>query len=327
MASPPAPQGISSPILLVGLPRSGTTWVGKIFDSHPSTLYLHEPDTAVPIKEIPLVLPDENPSITKDQLDAILTRTLNVRLTRVTGSLPRFPKLYRRPVVDWIHRRLAPAFKVSSQLFHETNLPDLLSNSGKQQVRLVWKSVLSVGRVGLIARLMPEFRIIHILRHPCGWMTSYGRGYEESWFTSRRNDWQLLRLLVATPLARRQGLTVESLHGMSDLERTAWLWLLWNESGAEAAAGLPNVISLVYDRLCETPLDLSRRMFDFAGLEWNSQTETFIRESVTRHREGYYGVYRDPSISANKWRHNFTSEQLRLVESIMNYGSVGHLFL
>ena len=34
----------SAPILLVGLPRSGTTWVGKIFDSHPSTLYLHEPD-------------------------------------------------------------------------------------------------------------------------------------------------------------------------------------------------------------------------------------------------------------------------------------------
>lgn len=29
-------------ILLFGLPRSGTTWLGKLFDSHPDTLYRHE---------------------------------------------------------------------------------------------------------------------------------------------------------------------------------------------------------------------------------------------------------------------------------------------
>jgi hypothetical protein len=32
-------------ILVFGLPRSGTTWLGKIFDSHPETLYRHEPDS------------------------------------------------------------------------------------------------------------------------------------------------------------------------------------------------------------------------------------------------------------------------------------------
>ena len=34
-----------TPLLLFGLPRSGTTWLGKIFDSHPDTLYWHEPDS------------------------------------------------------------------------------------------------------------------------------------------------------------------------------------------------------------------------------------------------------------------------------------------
>ena len=34
----------SAPILLFGMPRSGTTWLGKIFDSHPQVLYRHEPD-------------------------------------------------------------------------------------------------------------------------------------------------------------------------------------------------------------------------------------------------------------------------------------------
>ena len=33
-----------SAILILGSPRSGTTWLAKIFDSHPDILYRHEPD-------------------------------------------------------------------------------------------------------------------------------------------------------------------------------------------------------------------------------------------------------------------------------------------
>jgi hypothetical protein len=327
MASLVRQEQRSAPILLVGLPRSGTTWVGKIFDSHPSTLYLHEPDSAVPIEEIPLVVPEDGATIAPEQLEAIVARTLSVRLTRVAGSLPRFPKDYRNPVVDWLHRRLAAVLKMHSRAFPEAELPDMLRKHGNRPVRLAWKSVLSVGRIGLIARLMPEIRVIHILRHPCGWMTSYDRGYKERWFTSQRNDWRLLRLLEATPLARRQNLTLESFRSMSDIERDTWIWLLWNESGAAAAKGLPNVSSVLYEKLCAAPLKVSRQMFDFVDLDWNRQTEMFVERSVSAHRDSYYGVYRNPSISASKWRNRFSPEQVRLVESIMSRGSVGKLFL
>ena len=33
------------PSLLFGMPRPGTPWLGKVFDSQPATLYRHEPDS------------------------------------------------------------------------------------------------------------------------------------------------------------------------------------------------------------------------------------------------------------------------------------------
>ena len=40
-------------LLLVGMARSGTSWIGKIFDSQPTTLYKHEPDRSIP--DVPMI--------------------------------------------------------------------------------------------------------------------------------------------------------------------------------------------------------------------------------------------------------------------------------
>lgn len=42
-------------ILILGSPRSGTTWLAAIFDSHEDILYRHEPDIVVrqPLLPIP----------------------------------------------------------------------------------------------------------------------------------------------------------------------------------------------------------------------------------------------------------------------------------
>ena len=46
-------KGIKEMILIQGRPRSGTTWLGKIFDSHPNVVYRHEPDSLVVNADIP----------------------------------------------------------------------------------------------------------------------------------------------------------------------------------------------------------------------------------------------------------------------------------
>src|SRR5258707_4316970 len=44
-------------IFIFGAPRSGTTWLGKIFDSHPDVLYRHEPDITSPAEGLPWFVP------------------------------------------------------------------------------------------------------------------------------------------------------------------------------------------------------------------------------------------------------------------------------
>jgi hypothetical protein len=317
----------SAPILLVGLPRSGTTWIGKIFDSHPSTLYLHEPDSAVPMTEVPMIAARVTAEMDPVELRGVLTRTMSIRMTRVVGSLPRFKKAYRGPALDWIHRRLAFGAKVSSRFLGEFNLPDLVRKSPEYPMRVVWKSIESVGRIGLIARLLPQLRIIHILRHPCGWMASQTRGHHQFKFPADRHDWWRFDLLAATDPAQRRGLSAASFDAMSDLERDVWSWILWNECGAEPSELLPNVMTLLYEEICAAPLEQSRRMFDFALLDWNSQTESFIRRSVSVHRNDYYSVFRDPSVAANRWRGNVSTEDLHVAKSIMRQSKLGKMFL
>jgi hypothetical protein len=320
-------SGSTTPVLLVGLPRSGTTWVGKIFDSHPSTLYLHEPDSAVPMTELPLIAARLAAELDPAELRGVLARTMSIRVTRVAGSLPRFKKAYRGPVLDWIHRRLAFGAKVCSRFLGEFNLPDLVRESPEYPVRVVWKSIESVGRIALIARLLPHLRIIHILRHPCGWMASQTRGHHKFQFSGDRHDWWRFDLLAATEPAQRRGLSAASFDTMSDLERDVWCWVLWNENGAETGEHLPNIMTTLYEDICAAPLEQSRRMFDFALLDWNTQTESFIRRSVSVHRNEYYSVFRDPSIAANQWRRNVSQEDLRVVESIMQQSKLGRMFL
>ena len=45
-------------IVILGAPRSGTTWLAKIFDSHPQVTYLHEPDTVIRHASLPRVYRD-----------------------------------------------------------------------------------------------------------------------------------------------------------------------------------------------------------------------------------------------------------------------------
>ena len=47
--------------MLIGAPRSGTTWLSKLIDANRTVLFLHEPDSIIRGQHIPPVLHEKAP--------------------------------------------------------------------------------------------------------------------------------------------------------------------------------------------------------------------------------------------------------------------------
>jgi hypothetical protein len=117
-----------SAILILGSPRSGTTWLAKIFDSHPDILYRHEPDELTP------PTPGLNPT---EQLRAWLRQ----RGKSVAAKRPYFRKSWRPATLD--HTRvviaatlaLAHRLPVLSRSAERVGIPDLVAPNRWANVR------------------------------------------------------------------------------------------------------------------------------------------------------------------------------------------------
>src|SRR5215831_11376601 len=81
--------------------RSGTSWIGKIFDSHPITLYKHEPDRRMP--GVPMAPRLDEMERFRDSINQFVTRLPSENRSHVAGSLPVFPKQYRSRLVQQLH--------------------------------------------------------------------------------------------------------------------------------------------------------------------------------------------------------------------------------
>ena len=113
-------QLAASAILVLGSPRSGTSWLAKIFDSHPNILYRHEPDE--------MTLPQQGLNPAQQIAEWIWQRALRVAVKR-----PNFQKSWRPPARDTTRtllvtalagaQRLRPLYNAASRI----GVPDLIA--------------------------------------------------------------------------------------------------------------------------------------------------------------------------------------------------------
>jgi len=334
----PVNDGTSPKFLLVfGAARSGTSWIGKIFDSHPLTLYKHEPDRVLP--GVPMA-----PRLSEAERFATAIRRFVAKLpgldyTHVAASLPVFPKQYRSTIAHQLHRgSVLTAVAAASSL--KISLPIFLSaRLNRPEICVVWKSIDSLGRLGVILSLIQDCRVIRITRHPCASISSTLRGEAQRKFSASvvaSEDYGIMRIFLESTV-RNRGLTVDHLKRCHPVERMAWIWVLANEKATDETQANERCLSVRYEDVCSHPASKMKELFSFAGLTWNEQTSNFIKASTLGVRPGkfdqltqdsrrYYGIFRDPIRSAEKWKAEMKSEEIERVYRVLRQSDLIRLY-
>jgi len=315
-------------ILVFGMPRSGTTWIGKLFDSHPDTLYRHEPDSVRRLS-MPLFPEKEDAPRYRDELERFVASLPSLRSAKVVGKQPLFPKSYQSGAGLSVYRASVAIAKVLSRIHR--NIPCFYRPAAErsERARLVWKSIESSGRLGVCVEALSHVRAIHVVRHPGGYVASKLRGEAAHRFDNpipgAESTW-LLEALVAMAVGKAHGLKSDSLKQFTSAEQMAWCWVLIQEKILADIAGSDRVLTVRYEDVCAEPVAVTQRMFEFADLDWQPQTEAFIRASTQAVNADYYSVFKNPQASAERWRSELAPEVIERIQRILRSSSLHRFY-
>ena len=311
MTGAATPSALASVILVVGAPRSGTTWLAKIVDSHPDVLYRHEPDETLPGQT----------SLTGDALPALLASWVADRSARTVTKRPFFAKSWQPAWARGLRSLIAGAVSAASRMpgpldaFARLRIPDMM---GRPASRVAIKSVRWTEGAAILARTLPDSRTIFILRHPCGQVASVMRGNRQQRFDLRTEGTDMpFDEVSAFGFAAAHGIADPAFQALPDAAKYAWSWRAFNEPTYAALAAQPNVQVVLYEALCAQPEALARRILTFAGLDWNPQSADFVaRSTVHQGPAGYYAIFRSAVAAAENWRRTMSRADQRAVRSV-----------
>lgn len=304
-------EALVSVILVLGAPRSGTTWLAKILDSHPDVLYRHEPDETMPAPA----------ALTGDSLLPLLARWANDRDARTVTKRPFFAKSWQSAWARGLRTLIAGTVSAASRLpaplnaLARTQIPDLMNRPAS---RVIIKSVRWTDGAAVLSRTFPDSRTIFILRHPGGQVASVMRGNRQRRFDLKTDGTDMpFDEASAVRFAGTRGIGEPTFQALPDAAKYAWGWRAFNEPAYAALASQSNVHVVLYEALCAQPGLVARRILKFAGLGWNMQTEDFVeRSTVHKGPAGYYAVFRDAAAAAENWRTTMSDKDQMAVRSV-----------
>jgi len=315
---------------IFGMRRSGTTWVAKLFDSHPNTLYRHEPDSSMQLADWPYYPDLSRDSLSEEQYEEFIAAVASAGKPHISAKMPIFRKAYLNPIRFQLLRGSAVTSKLFRRLFGAEH--DVLDVSPylPPDGTLVWKSVEAPTRAGLFANYRDDSRVVYVIRHPCGYLNSYVRGQDAGKMPRTtdtvydENMWR--RRLRAAP-AVRYGLNEDVVRSWTRKERMIWEWLIDNEKVLDDVGDSESVYIANYDELCADPIAGTKRLFAHANLQWSPQTMEFLEQGRAKRESSYFGVYKNPMVAASAWREQLPGEDIEMVDRIVSDSSAGRIFL
>lgn len=312
------------------MPRSGTTWLGKIFDSHPDVIYRHEPDSVIKTDAFSYLVSEQDVAMHLKTAHDYLYALTCVNNIKVSGVLPNFPKNFHSPTTSAFRKKIIYGLKISErlpllrQVIQTIPIPDCIPVSLTKKPTTVIKSVISMGRAKLFSESLNDGHIIMIIRHPCGYVASQFRGKR----LGKLEEGQLpLKVMASTDQAKQWGLSRENLKRMSKVEQLTWHWNIFNDKALLETRSNANFHLLRYEDLCIDTLYFSKQLFASCQLEWSSQTEEYIAISTqASSSNSYFGLQRNSAQDVEKWRNELDSATIEIIHNIAMQSESGQLY-
>jgi hypothetical protein len=313
--------------IIAGSGRSGTTWLGRIFDSHPWTMYLHEPDLVFYDSSFPVVPNPEELDALVPMVEEFLDMLKRSRPLKALASRPVFGKRYRSLGAQLMRNGIIFTMRgveaIGGRAAQKIRIPDMIDSGSRPRITFVLKSVNALGRLPLYGTVRPEMPIIHIVRHPCGVVSSVLRGMK----IGSMPEPQIFRPCLDLPTARRHNLTEGKVQRMSPLEKATWGWLILNEWAMERRPAKARWKLLRYEDLCANPLEESSKLFAWCGLSWAEETQAFLESNLRANDNAtYFDVIRNPAASVNRWQQELALSQINQISEIVGGSLPGELY-
>jgi hypothetical protein len=300
--------------LILGAPRSGTSWVGKIADSHPDILYRHEPDIADPPPDLPVFVDPPPSTELQARFDGHLARWAGARDSRSAGSRPVFPKAFQLPLAPLARRAVIYAAKdgerIDDGLAARAVVPEL--NTRRPAARVL-KSVNLLGRLPLVLGSPSVSAVVLVLRHPCAQVASGLRQIE----LEGRQSILAAADLPESPAGRRAGLSADDLARMTDVEVMAWKWLAFNDAALAATEADARVTVVRHESLAHAPDDGAQQVLAGLGLKPADQTKRFLDRSTRGGSTRMYSARRDPVVATSGWRRELSDDAVQRIKRIV----------
>lgn len=316
-------------ILVIGIARSGTTWLGKIFDSHPDVIYKHEPDSVIKLTKVPLFPELSDSRLYEKCINGYLRKLAGMNAASICTKLPIFKKSYLNGFAYGLLKVNSMIAKLALR-YLSFNVPILQPYQyDPSRHWLVWKSIESMSRLGVIRKASDNLKIVFLIRHPCGFVASLMQGKKYGYMPTVGNvdiDVPLWERRLKCNVSKRHNLTLSSVMRMSQVEELAWRWMVDNDQALEDLDGARDTYSVIYDKLCSDPLSEAMKIFEFCCLPWSSTTEKFLKASTSRNDSHYFSVFKNPKVAANKWKDTLSKEQIRTIWEIVSQSRTAEFF-
>ncbi|WP_040493404.1 sulfotransferase [Ilumatobacter nonamiensis] len=304
-------------LLILGTPRSGTTWTSEIVGTAPGARLVHEPDNEVndpfallakvglgrfPVLESVAQCPDAYRQLWRAAFehggspDTLRARAANTLLTRSP-----------RPIRDEILSG-RPSRRGRVLQFGLERLAEPRSASATAPLTVV-KSVHALFAADMVVELAAP-TVVVIRRHPLSVLSSW---IEFDWPPQGlENDPEKVRLAGLENVAPFAATTHD--------ERRAISYAILHRRVDRLLAENPSWHVADHDCICGDPLEEFRSLFDRLGLEWCPATEAAVRQSDTPGTG--YDTQRVASEQIDVWRRRLDDDQIRALTAVLTHYGV-----